>query len=49
MGFHQFGYLEHHYDGLAHTHGEYSIVMCTSGALEVLRAVAGTSCRKARF
>ena len=37
MGFHQFGYLEHHYDGLAHTHAEYSIVMCTSGALEVLR------------
>lgn len=37
MGFHQFGYLEHHYDGLAHTHGEYSIVMCTSGALEILR------------
>ena len=34
MGFHQFGYLEHHYDGLAHTHAEYSIVMCTSGALE---------------
>jgi AraC-like DNA-binding protein len=37
MGFHQFGYLEHHYDGLAHTHGEYSIVMCTSGAIEILR------------
>ncbi len=37
MGFHQFGYLEHHYDGLAHTHGEYSVVMCTSGAIEILR------------
>jgi AraC-like DNA-binding protein len=37
MGFHQFGYLEHHYDGLSHTHGEYSIVMCTSGAIEILR------------
>jgi AraC-like DNA-binding protein len=37
MGFHQFGYLENHYDGLAHRHGEYSIVMCTSGAMEILR------------
>jgi AraC-like DNA-binding protein len=37
MGFHQFGYMEHHYDGLAHTHGEYSIVMCTAGAIEILR------------
>ena len=37
MGFHQFAYLEDQYDGLAHTHGEYSIVMCTSGAIEILR------------
>lgn len=37
MGFHQFGYRECHYDGLAHRHGEYSIVMCTSGAMEILR------------
>ena len=37
MGFHQFGYLDSDYDGLAHTHGEYSIVMCTSGAIEILR------------
>lgn len=37
MGFHQFGYRENHYDGLAHRHGEYSIVMCASGAMEILR------------
>jgi AraC-like DNA-binding protein len=38
MGFHQFSYLEHHYDGLEHTHGEYSIVICTSGAIEIFRS-----------
>ncbi len=37
MGFHQFAYIENQYDGLAHIHGEYSIVMCTSGAIEILR------------
>lgn len=37
MGFHQFGYLEDDYDGLAHRHGEYSVVMCTSGAIEIFR------------
>lgn len=36
LGFHHFDYLEGEYDGLAHTHGEYCIVMCMSGAVEVL-------------
>ncbi|HXF27154.1 MAG TPA: AraC family transcriptional regulator [Bryobacteraceae bacterium] len=36
LGFHHFNYLEGEYDGLAHTHAEYSIVMCMSGAVEVL-------------
>lgn len=37
LGFHQFDYAQTHYDGLAHTHGEYCIVICLSGSMEVLR------------
>ena len=37
LGFHQFDYSQSQYDGLAHMHGEYCIVMCLSGAMEVLR------------
>ncbi len=36
LGFHQFEYDEGEYDGLAHTHPEYGIVMCLDGTLEVL-------------
>jgi AraC-like DNA-binding protein len=35
LGFHQFEYREGEYDGLPHTHGEYCIVMCLSGSIEV--------------
>jgi AraC-like DNA-binding protein len=36
LGFHQFDYIEGEYDGLAHTHAEYGIVMCLAGSVEVL-------------
>src|SRR5581483_10142303 len=36
LGFHQFDYTEGEYDGLAHTHGEYGIIMCLAGSVEVL-------------
>ena len=36
LGFHQFDYREGEYDGLPHTHGEYCIIMCLSGSIEVL-------------
>lgn len=36
LGFHQFDYHEGEYDGLPHRHGEYAIVMCLAGSLEVL-------------
>jgi AraC family transcriptional regulator len=36
LGFHQFDYREGEYDGLPHRHGEYAIVMCLAGSVEVL-------------
>jgi AraC-like DNA-binding protein len=36
LGFHHFEYREGEYDGLPHTHGEYCIIMCLSGSVEVL-------------
>lgn len=36
LGFHQFEYQEGEYDGLAHSHGEYAIVMCLAGTIEVV-------------
>lgn len=38
LGFHHFEYSVHDYDGLAHTHGEYCVVMGLSGMIEVVRA-----------
>jgi AraC-like DNA-binding protein len=35
LGFHQFEYNEGEYDGLSHTHPEYSIVMSLAGSVEV--------------
>jgi AraC family transcriptional regulator len=37
LGFHHFDYSRKQYDGLAHMHGEYCVVMCLSGSMEVLR------------
>lgn len=37
LGFHHFDYSLHQYDGLAHTHGEYCIVIGLCGAIEVVR------------
>lgn len=37
LGFHHFEYSVHQYDGLAHTHGEYCIVICLSGAIDIKR------------
>jgi len=37
LGFHHFDYSQTQYDGLAHTHAEYCIVICLSGSMEVLR------------
>jgi AraC-like DNA-binding protein len=35
LGFHHFDYLARQYDGLAHTHGEYCLVACLSGEIEI--------------
>ena len=37
LGFHHFDYSQSQYDGLAHTHGEYCVIICLSGSMEVLR------------
>jgi AraC-like DNA-binding protein len=37
IGFHHFAYLRDEYDGLPHTHGEYCMVMCLAGCVQVLR------------
>lgn len=37
LGFHHFDYSVNQYDGLTHTHGEYCIVMCLTGTIEVIR------------
>lgn len=36
LGFHQFDYMQGDYDGLAHTHGEYSLVICLAGSIEAI-------------
>ena len=38
LGFHHFDYSVHQYDGLAHSHGEYCIVIGVSGATNILRS-----------
>jgi AraC-like DNA-binding protein len=37
IGFHHFVYGRDQYDGLPHMHGEYCIVMCLAGSVQVLR------------
>jgi AraC-like DNA-binding protein len=37
IGLHHFTYTCDQYDGLPHTHGEYCMVMCLSGCMQVLR------------
>ena len=37
LGFHHFDYSVHQYDSLAHTHGEYCMVIGLSGAINILR------------
>lgn len=37
VGFHQFAYVRDQYDGLPHTHGEYCMVLCLSGCVQILR------------
>jgi AraC-like DNA-binding protein len=41
LGFHYFDYLARQYDGLAHTHGEYCLVACLSGEVEINSLPAG--------
>ncbi len=36
LGFHQFDYMQGEYDGLAHTHGEYTFVMCLAGSVDII-------------
>jgi AraC-like DNA-binding protein len=40
IGFHHFDYVRDQYDGLPHTHGEYCMVLCLNGCVQVVR---GTS------
>lgn len=35
--FHHFGYSVDNYDGLPHSHGEYCLVICITGPIEVIR------------
>jgi AraC-like DNA-binding protein len=37
FGFHHFNYSNTHYDGLAHTHPEYCVMLCLSGQMKVIR------------
>jgi AraC-like DNA-binding protein len=37
FGFHHFSYSNTQYDGLAHTHPEYCVILCLSGAIKVIQ------------
>src|SRR5689334_6727881 len=40
IGFHHFDYECDQYDGLPHTHGEYCMVLCLNGCVQVLRGAS---------
>jgi AraC-like DNA-binding protein len=37
IGFHHFAYVRDQYDSLPHTHGEYCMVLCLAGCVQVIR------------